>query len=173
MNLINFSLYKRAVNANIFLSGFRTMSSDAPPKRILPFRIPAGGKESNENPNGGNGVDSGELLAEGWKEKHASDSESIIKAERSTNKGTIEELQKVSVKHMEEHSMKRADNAKFLQHIDFIKKLKEQDEHWKKEMSESLERAKREYNQSKVWKYEDELDDPFYEEDASKGKKDD
>lgn len=83
-------------------------------RKLLPKRIPAGGKDSNElNKNGngnGNGLDGGHLLNEtdhiqgehGWKEKHASDSEAIVKAERHEkdgNKETTESLQKRTVEH--------------------------------------------------------------------------
>ncbi len=43
------------------------------------------------------GIETGNMLAEGWKEKHASESESIIKAERSGKKQSVEEMQKESV----------------------------------------------------------------------------
>jgi hypothetical protein len=81
----------------------------------LPKRIPSGGKDSNEldGSNGnGNGMDGGDMLnghgedPHGWKEKHASDSEAIVKAERhgkdeedpsALQKRTVEHFEKISV----------------------------------------------------------------------------
>lgn len=80
-------------------------------RQKLPKRIPAGGKDSNElgggNCTNGNGVDGGEMLSElkdelhGWKEKHASDSEAIVKAERHGDRNDAETLQKKTVEHFE------------------------------------------------------------------------
>ena len=73
----------------------------------LPSRIPTGGTDSpfHENGNGngdnGNGTDNGDMLVIGWKEKHASTSEAIVKAERHGDNITTEELQKKTVEHLE------------------------------------------------------------------------
>lgn len=55
------------------------------------------GRNGNGN---GNGFDSGTLLVEGWKEKHASSSEAIVKADRHGKDISTTELQEITVKHM-------------------------------------------------------------------------
>ena len=65
----------------------------------------------NGNANGnGNGVDGGEMMVPGWKERHASASEAIVKAERhgdTHSKETIEQLQEKTVQHIEEWTLKK------------------------------------------------------------------
>jgi hypothetical protein len=78
----------------------------------LPYKIPTGGKQSedngNDNGNGDNGgCDSGELLSQGWREKHASDSEAIVKAERCGEEGQdTTQLQQRTVEYLSRRVVK-------------------------------------------------------------------
>jgi len=69
------------------------------PRSKLPATISTGGKDGTEFTNGENHVfESGDLIQVGWKERHASISEAIVKAERHVSKNP-QELQKDSVEH--------------------------------------------------------------------------
>lgn len=77
-------------------------------KAYLTCRRSAGGTKTGENKTTKDKTneDLPYPLVEGWEEKHASESETIIKAERHEHEGTIEELQKKSVKHFEKQVTK-------------------------------------------------------------------
>ena len=65
---------------------------------------------NNGNGDNGNGVDGGDLLVPGWKEKHASISEAIVKAERHVNCST-DELQRKTVEHVEQVRKKKVNKS--------------------------------------------------------------
>jgi len=60
--------------------------------------------------NNGCGLDPGELMVKGWKEKHASASEAIVKAERHVVAQDLKELQQLTVEHIVKRMAKNVDD---------------------------------------------------------------
>ncbi len=95
------------VNCRCLFISTKNISTFSDPRLKFPKTISSGGKEASEFVNEDlNGFESGDMMQEGWKECHASNSEAIIKAERHVDRNP-EELQQDSVKFFKKHNKEK------------------------------------------------------------------